>query len=139
MAEQKAVAVYLTKHQDAIERFLLNFKTNILIRLERIFEGIQELKKQGYSVDAIAPQAAIYLTIKMDLVGTVTREGSKLENQADVTSYLLDEAKLAIVPFYAFGTSNTSPWYRLSVGTCKEEDIDGMLSKLKEALEKLSD
>ena len=139
MAEQKAVAIYLTKHQDAIERFLLNFKTNVLIRLERIFEGIQELKKQGYSVDAIAPQAAIYLTIKMDLVGKVMQEGNKLENQADVTSYLLDEAKLAIVPFYAFGTSNTSPWYRLSVGTCKEEDIDGMLSKLKEALEKLSD
>src|SRR5688572_3473373 len=100
----KAVAVYLTKHQDAIDRFLLNFKTSILIRLERIFDGIQELRKLGHSVDAIAPQAAIYLTIKMDLAGKVTGDGIKLENQADVTSYLLDEAKLAIVPFYAFGT-----------------------------------
>ncbi|HSB93477.1 MAG TPA: aminotransferase class I/II-fold pyridoxal phosphate-dependent enzyme [Flavitalea sp.] len=139
MAEQKAVAVYLTKHQDAIDRFLMTFKRNVLIRLDRIFEGIQALKNEGYSVDAIAPQAAIYLTIKMDLVGKSTKDGNRLETQADVTSYLLNEAKLAIVPFYAFGTSTTSPWYRLSVGTCREEDIEGMLSKLKEALEKLVD
>ena len=75
----------------------------------------------------------------MDLSGKSTNDGITLKDQADVTSYLLNEAKLAIVPFYAFGTSNTSPWYRLSVGTCREEDINGMLSKLKEALEKLSD
>jgi aspartate aminotransferase len=139
MAEQKAVAVYLTKHQDAIDRFLLNFKEKILVRLNRIFEGFQTLKHEGYQVDAIAPQAAIYLTIKMDLTGKSTANGTKLQDQSDVTSYLLNEAKLAIVPFYAFGTSNTSPWYRLSVGTCREEDINGMLLKLREALEKLSD
>jgi len=138
MAEQKAVAAYLTKHKDAIDRFLYRFKEKVLVRLTKIFEGIQELKKQGYSVDAIAPQAAIYLTIKMDLSGKSTSDGITLNDQADVTSYLLNEAKLAIVPFYAFGTSNTSPWYRLSVGTCREEDINGMLLKLKEALEKLS-
>ena len=139
MAEQKAVAIYLIKHKDAIDRFLFRFKEKVLIRLTRIFEGIQELKKLGFSVDAIAPQAAIYLTIKMDLSGKSTSDGIKLKDQADVTSYLLNEAKLAVVPFYAFGTSSTSPWYRLSVGTCREEDINGMLLKLKEALEKLSD
>ena len=75
----------------------------------------------------------------MDLTGKTSDTGVKLETQADVTDYLLNEAKLAIVPFYAFGTSNSSPWYRLSVGTCREEDINGMLTKLKEALSKLSD
>jgi aspartate aminotransferase len=42
-----------------------------------------------------------------------------------------------VVPFYAFGASKNSPWYRLSVGTCKKEEIDEMLGKLNAALEKL--
>ena len=61
-----------------------------------------------------------------------------LDKQKDVTDYILNEAKLAVVPFYAFGASADSNWYRLSVGTCKKEEIDNMLVKLEEALEKLS-
>ncbi|MBD0286239.1 MAG: pyridoxal phosphate-dependent aminotransferase, partial [Flavisolibacter sp.] len=65
------------------------------------------------------------------------KDGRTLQDQADVTSYLLQEAKLAIVPFYAFGASRNSPWYRLSVGTCKKEEIDEMIGKLRTALEAL--
>jgi aspartate aminotransferase len=43
------------------------------------------------------------------------------------------------VPFYAFGASINSNWYRLSVGTCKKEEINNMLANLKEALKKLGD
>jgi aspartate aminotransferase len=50
----------------------------------------------------------------------------------------LNEAKLAVVPFYAFGASKNSDWYRLSVGACKKEEIPEMLKKLKTALCKLS-
>jgi aspartate aminotransferase len=50
----------------------------------------------------------------------------------------LDEAKLAVVPFSAFGASKNSPWYRLSVGTCRIEDIEEMILKLREAMEKLT-
>jgi len=88
-------------------------------------------------VDAVAPEAAIYLTIKVDLAGKTTADGKRLNTQADVTSYLLQYASLAIVPFYAFGASNNSPWYRLSVGTCKKEEIDEMLNKLEMALKQL--
>ena len=97
-----------------------------------------QLKSSGFSVDAIAPQAAIYLTIQIDLAGKTTARGKRLEKQTDVTAYLLDEAKLAIVPFSAFGASADSSWYRLSVGTCKKEEINEMLQKLKGALERLS-
>ncbi len=64
--------------------------------------------------------------------------GQYLLRQADVTSYILNEAKLAVVPFNAFGAPKNSDWYRLSVGTCKKEEIPQMLEKLKEALKKLS-
>jgi aspartate aminotransferase len=42
------------------------------------------------------------------------------------------------VPFYAFGSDRESPWYRLSVGTCKKEEIDEMLGKLRSALQQLT-
>jgi aspartate aminotransferase len=96
------------------------------------------LKKEGFSVDVLAPEAAIYLTIKIDLTGKKTMEGGLLKEQGDVTSYLLNEAGLAVVPFSAFGASKASPWYRLSVGTCKLEDIPEMFRKLRAAMEKLS-
>jgi aspartate aminotransferase len=136
MAEQKAVAKYLYQKEN-IDKYLLTFKSKIEERLWGIHDGLVALKKQGYNVDAIAPQAAIYLTVKFDLVGKKTANGTLLENQSDVTAYLLNEARLAIVPFYAFGTSRTSPWYRLSVGTCKKEHIPQMLEQLGAALGKL--
>jgi aspartate aminotransferase len=54
-----------------------------------------------------------------------------------MTSYLLKEASIAIVPFSAFGASAESEWYRLSVGTCHLEHIPLMLTQLKSALIKL--
>ena len=69
--------------------------------------------------------------------GCTTANGKLLATQNDVTAYILDEAKLAVVPFYAFGAPNDSAWYRLSVGTCKKEEIGEMIGKLGEALRKL--
>lgn len=137
MAEQKAVANYLVQHEN-INKYLSVFKKKIEDRLQGIFKGLMKLKSLGHPVDAIAPQAAIYLTVKFDLVGKTTKDGKVLNNQSDVTAYLLNEAKLAIVPFYAFGTDRSSPWYRLSVGTCKIEQIEEMIEQLAVGLNKLS-
>jgi aspartate aminotransferase len=137
MAEQKAVAKYLLQ-TDNIRAFLTHFKSEIEARLRSIYNGIMELKSEGLNVDAVAPEAAIYLTLKMDLAGSTTAEGKTLQTQADVSSYILKEAGLAIVPFYAFGASRNSPWYRLSVGTCKKEEIPEMISRLRTALNALT-
>jgi aspartate aminotransferase len=137
MAEQKAVAQFLG-NRDAIKAYLTHFKSEVEERLHRIYDGFMSLKKKGLPVDAISPEAAIYLTIKIDLVGKKTADGKLLENQNDVTAYILDEAKLAVVPFYAFGASRDSAWYRLSVGTCKKEEINEMIDMLGKALNKTS-
>jgi aspartate aminotransferase len=137
MAEQKAVAQFLG-NRDAIKAYLTHFKSEVEERLHRIYDGFMSLKKKGLPVDAISPEAAIYLTIKIDLVGKKTADGKLLENQNDVTAYILDEAKLAVVPFYAFGASRDSAWYRLSVGTCKKEEINEMIDMLGKALYKTS-
>ena len=137
MAEQHAAAKYLVQHE-AIDTFLVHYKNELEDRLRMIHEGFQELKNKGFNVDSIAPQAAIYLTIQIDLTGKKTAGEKILEMQKDVTEYILDEAKLAVVPFYAFGASKNSNWYRLSVGTCKKEEIGEMLANLEKALVKLS-
>ncbi|MBS1773542.1 MAG: aminotransferase class I/II-fold pyridoxal phosphate-dependent enzyme [Bacteroidetes bacterium] len=135
MAEQKATAKFLMQ-KDAVDRYLVTIKNGLEERLWAIYNGIAALKEKGYPVEAVAPQAAMYLTIKIDLKGMQAGD-KQIETQADVTEYLLSEAKLAIVPFYAFGADKSSPWYRLSVGTCKMDDIKEMLGMLEAALQKL--
>ncbi|MEO8583416.1 MAG: pyridoxal phosphate-dependent aminotransferase [Flavitalea sp.] len=137
MAEQKAVAKYL-RMNDKIDAYMSVFKSEVEERLRRIYAGFAELKREGFPVDAISPEGAIYLTIKMNLVGSETANGQILMTQADVTEYILNEASLAVVPFYAFGAQETSPWYRLSVGTCKKEEIGEMISQLRMALRKIN-
>jgi aspartate aminotransferase len=137
MAEQKAVARYLLQKEN-IQRYLVEFKREIAERLRGIYDGFIQLKSEGLPVNAIAPQAAIYLTVQIDLVNKTTNEGKLIANQAEVTSYILNEARLALVPFYAFGTPRDSTWYRLSVGTSKKEEIGEMISQLRLALQKLT-
>lgn len=137
MAEQKAVAYFLG-NRDAIKKYLSTFKSEIEERLHNIYDGFMQLKKEGLMVDAIAPEAAIYLTIKIDLTGKKTADGKILADQSEVTAYILNTAGLAVVPFHAFGADKNSAWYRLSVGTCKKNEIEEMIGKLKEALQKLS-
>lgn len=136
-AEQMASAKYLND-LSKYDVFLAEQKQKISDRLEGFYKGFQQLKAEGHKVDAIAPQAAIYLTIKFALHGQNTADGKVLATTKDVTKYILDEAKVAVVPFYAFGASEDSAWYRLSVGTCKMEDVDGIISNLRAALKKLS-
>jgi aspartate aminotransferase len=137
MAEQKAVAAFLN-NSEAVNSFLVHIRSELSYRLTHIFNGFQALRQKGFNVDAIAPQAAIYLTVNINLVGKTTAEGNSILTQAEVTDYILNEAKLALVPFYAFGADKSSTWYRLSVGCVKKEEIPTMLAKLEQALEKLS-
>lgn len=136
MAEQKAVARFL-QQEEKVNDYLSHFKHEIEFRLSKIHEGFQQLKAAGFTIDSIVPQAAIYLTVQLNLVGKKTSEGKLLEEQSDVTAYILNEAKLALVPFGIFGAGKESNWYRLSVGCCKKEDIGTVISKLEAALKKL--
>jgi aspartate aminotransferase len=60
-----------------------------------------------------------------------------LERTDEVTGYILANAGLAIVPFSAFGAPPQSSWYRLSLGTCKEEQIPEFFDRLRQTLSQL--
>lgn len=136
-AEQVATAVYL-EDLKAYDQFLGDIKSKINDRLVGFYEGFKSLKAEGFKVDAIAPEAAIYLTVQFSLHGLKTAEGKVLTSTQDVTKYILDDAQVALVPFYAFGASPDSSWYRLSVGTCKLEDVKGVIENLRNSLKKLA-
>lgn len=135
MAEQIATAAFLDD-EAAVAEYLTDLKGKLEQRLWRIYNGIEALREKGYAVEAIVPQAAIYLTLKFDLVGK-TFQGQLLETQADVTQFLLGHVGLALVPFNCFGADAHSPWYRISVGTCKLEDLDIIFNNLEQALAQL--
>ena len=135
-AEQVASANYM-KQENEVDAFLVDIKGKVSSRLDAIYKGILSLKNEGYPVNAIPPQAAIYLTVQLNLVGAKTSDGTVLSNSKEVNKYILSEAKIGIVPFSAFGSSADSTWYRISVGTCTVEEIPQLVSNLKKALSKL--
>lgn len=136
-AEQVASAKFLSD-TTALDSFLASFKNEVIQRLDGFYAGIQKLKSEGFGVDAIAPMAAIYLTVKIDLKGKTSPTFGKIETTEQTTAFLLKEAKLAIVPFSAFGASKDSCWYRLSVGTATVADVESAIDSLRKALSSLS-
>lgn len=136
-AEQVATAAYLS-NRGSVKAFVDELRERLSRRLDALHEGFAKLKSEGFPVDSITPQAALYLTVKFDLRSWKIRSsGQILQTGSDVTRYLLDAAGLAIVPFYAFGASEESVWYRISVGTCKYEEITEVFDNLRSALNAL--
>src|SRR6201986_2472805 len=135
-AEQVAMAKFLT-NDTFVNSYLTNIKGRIQASLNTLHEGFQQLKGEGFQVDSIEPMGAIYLTIKVDYTGKTTPDGTVLNNSADINFYLIKEAKVAFVPFSAFGTDDDVNWFRASVGASTLQDIENLIPRIKEALSKL--
>jgi len=135
-AEQVAMAKFLKKDTE-VNSYLDKLKTNLQNSLNTLYEGFQQLKAEGFKVDAIEPMGAIYLTVKVDYTGKTTPDGDLLKNSADINFYLIKEAKVAFVPFSAFGTDGDVNWFRASVGASTLQDIVEMIPRIKRALGKL--
>lgn len=135
-AEQVAVASYFAD-KNQVDTFLASFKAQVQSSLDELYNGFQELKSEGFAVDAVVPMGAIYLTLKIDYIGKTTPTGDILKNSADVNFYLIKEAQTALVPFSAFGNDENMPWFRASIGGCSLQDVKDMLPRIKAALSKL--
>ena len=135
-AEQIATAHFL-KDTVSVNTYLNAFKIQIQKSLDTLYQGIKQLKSEGFSVDAIEPMGAIYLTVQLEYAGKTTPDDTVLKTSADINFYLISEAKIGMVPFSAFGTDTDVNWFRASVGGCSLADIEEMLPRLKSALQKL--
>ncbi|MCB9780376.1 MAG: aminotransferase class I/II-fold pyridoxal phosphate-dependent enzyme [Alphaproteobacteria bacterium] len=125
--EQMATA-WLLREPGALDEYLDGLRTQINARLEKIYAAVLEMKAKGLPVDAIAPQGAIYLSLKVDLFdhGFSTNE--------EIRAWMLEEAGVAVVPFQAFDLPADSGWFRMSVGAVGLDELDGALDRLDAAL-----
>jgi len=57
------------------------------------YNAITGLKAEGYKVDAIEPQGAIYLSMKLDILGARTKDNKIINTVDDILSYLVSERK----------------------------------------------
>ncbi|MFZ4798631.1 MAG: pyridoxal phosphate-dependent aminotransferase, partial [Bacteroidia bacterium] len=120
-AEQIATAKFLD-NDEAINQYLVELKQKIDIRFDGLFKGFEALKAKGFPVQIIAPEGAIYLTAQFALIGKKLPDGKIIQTTSDISSFLINHAQLALVPFTAFGCPNGTDWYRISVGTLNEKD-----------------
>lgn len=131
--EQIATAAFL-QQEGAVEATIAKHRDMISERVSKLYNGFSALREVGYPVDAIQAEGAMYLTVKIDLIGKTTPSGDVLKDAEDVTMWLIKEAKVGFVPFYCFGASRQSPWFRISVGTLQIESISVVIDNLRTAL-----
>ena len=131
--EQIATA-RLLKQDVVVDDIIAGHNAKIQQRVEALYTGIMAMKAEGFPVDAIPAEGAMYLTVKIDLQGRTLADGTVLNDAEDVTLFLIREAKLGLVPFYAFGANRSSPWFRVSVGVLHMEDVPGIFENLRKAL-----
>jgi len=131
-AEQTGVAAFLAQ-PEAVLAFRESVRRKLDERLEALFAGVMAMKRDGFPVDAIEPQGAIYLSARFDLFGRTVR-GVPVRTNDDVRRLLLEEAGLGVVPFQAFGFAGDTGWFRLSVGAVSMEDIAGAFPRLRALL-----
>jgi aspartate aminotransferase len=134
-AEQVAVA-QLLRDPAATETFHATLRGGLEARLGALHAGLSRLRSDGYPVDAIVPQGAIYLSARFDLTGRVAA-GQRLDTNEAIRRFLLDEAAIAVVPFQAFGLREDSGWFRLSVGALPMADVEALLDALRRALDRV--
>jgi aspartate aminotransferase len=131
-AEQVAVA-HLLDDAEAVRAFQAHLKEGVVARLDALYDGFVSLRRDGFPVDAIVPQGAIYLSARFDVVGR-TVHGQMLATNEDIRRLLLQEAGLAVVPFQAFGLREDTGWFRLSVGAVSRADIAAVFPRLRALL-----
>jgi len=131
--EQVALARFLDDPH-AVAGFREEMDGRVRQRLEALHQGFQAMQADGYPVDCIAPQGAIYLSLRLNLIGREI-QGRRLDSNEAIRGLLLDLAGLAVVPFQAFGLQEETGWFRLSVGAVSMQEIADAIPRLRRLLD----
>jgi aspartate aminotransferase len=104
-------------------------------RLDALYDGLAAMRADGLPVDVIAPEGAIYLSVRFALGGKVLADGTHLDDDEAIRAWLLRTAGMAVVSFHAFGVTEDTGWFRLSVGAVSLAQIEQVLPRLRAALQ----
>lgn len=134
-AEQAAVAEFLCD-AEAIAEFRTEMDARLADRLDAMHQGFSELKSEGYPVDSINPQGAIYFSACFRLHGRSV-DGVRIETDEDIRKLLLERAGAAVVPFQAFGVRGETGWFRLSAGAVSMDELRQLFPRIKDLLDEV--
>ena len=127
--EQVAFAEFL--HDEAgCDAFQVEMRRRVHERLEALHTGLEAMRAEGLPVSCVHPQGAIYMSLRLDVIGD-RLDGEAIESNEDIRRILLDRAGLAVVPFQAFGLKEDTGWFRMSVGAVTVEDIEHAFPRLR--------
>ena len=132
-AEQGAVASYLDD-PGTVAADRAELVTGVRQRLDALYDGLVAMRDDGLPVDVIAPEGAIYLSVRFAVRGRAPANGARLDDDDAIRAWLLHAAGLAVVPFRAFGMPGDSGWFRLSVGAVSLQQIEQVLPRLRSVL-----
>ncbi|HEX3696692.1 MAG TPA: aminotransferase class I/II-fold pyridoxal phosphate-dependent enzyme [Polyangia bacterium] len=127
-AEQVALAALL-EDEVAVRTYHAGMLERVKQRLDALAAGFQKMRADGFPVEVIDPQGAIYLSVRVAVPG---------RSNDEIRQHLLSHAGFAVVPFQAFGLRGDSGWFRISVGAVSERDIEEALPRVRAALAILS-
>jgi aspartate aminotransferase len=122
--EQVATAAFLDD-EAGIAAYHTTMRARVRERLDALAAAFAAMRAEGLPVEVIAPQGAIYLSVRFALPGHTNEATRKL---------LLDKAGFAVVPFQAFGLAEDSGWFRISVGAVSMADIAAALPRVRAVL-----
>ena len=92
---------------------------------------LSQLLKEIPGIEFIPPQGAFYLFAKVSAYyGKETQEGKEIKDSVSFSEYLLDSAKVAVVPGVAFGNDE---FVRISFAN-SEENLKKAVLNIKKAL-----
>lgn len=122
---QKAAVEALSGSQDFIKRIVSEFDNRRKYMLERL----NNIK----GITCIRPVGAFYSFPNVSSYYGKNSKGRQIQSSIDLSSYLLDEAKVALVPGAAFGDDR---YIRLSYATSMDNIKEG-LDRIENALSNL--
>jgi aspartate aminotransferase len=133
--EQMATARFLGT--PAFTAAVAKHRAMVAERVQAYHQGFQSLKAMGLPVDSIPAMGAMYISVRIGIIGRTTPEGDVLNDAADVTYYLIRHAGVGLVPFFAFGIGRDNDWFRVSVGTTRMDMVPGVIAGIRAAIEGL--
>ena len=125
--EQHATA-WLLRNKELRDEYTKSICLGAKERLNVLYEAVCALQEKGLPVYAIPPQGAIYLSVCFDLVG------KGFSSNEEIRTWILEEARVAIVPFQAFDMPENSGWFRFSVGTVSKEELQEAMYRIEKIL-----
>lgn len=128
-AEQVALASFL-RDREAVESFQDHLIAGVGDRLDTLHRGFASMKADGYPVECIPPEGAVFLSLRLNWIGK-SLDGKAIEHNEDIRNILLQRTGMAVVPFQAFGRDAEDGWFRMSVGAVTSDNIRDMFPRVR--------